>query len=110
MYGFLQGLNKQETADKYGKDQVQIWRRSFDVAPKDGESLKNTAERTIPYFNKEIVPFLEKGKNVFISAHGNSLRSIIMHLDRLSKEEVVKLELVTGAPIIYEYDGQWRKK
>lgn len=109
MYGALQGLNKAKTAEKFGKDQVHIWRRSFDVAPPEGESLKDTAERTIPYFNDEIVPFLKEGKNVFVSAHGNSLRSIIMHLDKLSKEEVVSLELATGEPIIYEYNGQWRK-
>ncbi len=111
MYGELQGKNKEETAHEFGKEQVHIWRRSFDVAPPKGESLKLTAERTIPYFNKEIVPRLREGKNVFVSAHGNSLRSIIMHLDKLSKEEVVQLELATGLPIIYEYNhGEWVKQ
>lgn len=106
MYGDLQGLNKKETMDKYGVEQVQIWRRSYDVPPPNGESLKMTAARTIPYFLEEIVPQLKLGKNVFVSAHGNSLRSIIMQLDQLSPEQVVKLELATGEPILYEYhDG-----
>lgn len=110
MYGELQGLNKIETAKKFGEEQVKIWRRSFDVAPPNGESLKMTAERTLPYFKKEIIPFLEEGKNVFISAHGNSLRSIVMHLDNLSGDEVIKLEIPTGEPLIYTYDkGQWTK-
>lgn len=106
MYGDLQGLNKQETMDKYGVEQVQIWRRSYDVPPPNGESLKMTAARTIPYFLEQIVPQLKSGKNVLVSAHGNSLRSIIMQLDQLSPEQVVKLELATGEPILYEYhDG-----
>ena len=106
MYGELQGLNKAETIEKFGKEQVQIWRRSYDTAPPGGESLKNTAERTIPYFKEKIIPELENGKNILISAHGNSLRSIIMELDNLSKEKVVSLEIELGAPIIYEYDKQ----
>ncbi len=111
MYGKLQGLNKAETAKKYGEQQVHIWRRSFDVAPPDGESLEMTAARTLPYFRSEIVPCLEKGKNVFISAHGNSLRSIIMDLDKLTKDEVVELELPTGEPLIYSYQkGLWNKE
>ncbi len=105
MYGELQGLNKAETAEKYGKEQVQLWRRSFDVRPPEGESLKMTAERTLPYFKKEIVPHLEQGKTVLISAHGNSLRSIVMHIEHLSKEEVVALELPTGDPRIYTYSS-----
>ncbi len=105
MYGELQGLNKAETAEKYGKEQVQLWRRSFDVKPPEGESLKMTAERTLPYFKKEIVPHLEQGKTVLISAHGNSLRSIVMHIEHLSKEEVVALELPTGDPRIYTYSS-----
>jgi 2,3-bisphosphoglycerate-dependent phosphoglycerate mutase len=110
MYGDLQGLNKDETREKYGIEQVQLWRRSFDVAPPSGESLKMTSERTLPYFKKEIMPHLENGKNIFISAHGNSLRSIIMMLDNLSEEEVVALEIPTGEPIIYLYDqGKWIK-
>lgn len=104
MYGELQGLNKKELAELYGTDQVQVWRRSFDVAPPQGESLKMTSERTIPYFEEEIVPYLKKGNNVFIAAHGNSLRSIIMKIDRLTKEEVVHLELSTGVPLMYDYE------
>jgi 2,3-bisphosphoglycerate-dependent phosphoglycerate mutase len=110
MYGELQGMNKQEMRDKFGDDQVQAWRRSYDIAPPGGESLEMTANRAIPYFEKEVVPYLKKGKNVFIAAHGNSLRAIIMKLDGLSKEEVVKLELPTGLPIIYTFDkGTWTK-
>lgn len=105
-YGKLQGLNKAETAQKYGDEQVHIWRRSYDVRPPEGEALKNTAERTIPYFQKVVLPELKAGKNVLISAHGNSLRSIVMYLDHLSQEEVLKLELATGVPLFYEYkDG-----
>ncbi|MGE5196355.1 MAG: 2,3-bisphosphoglycerate-dependent phosphoglycerate mutase [Anaerolineae bacterium] len=111
MYGQLQGLNKRETMDKFGEKQVQMWRRSFDIRPPEGESLAMTAERTLPYFKDRIVPELQKGRNVFISAHGNSLRAIVMHLDGLSKEEVIALELATGEPIIYSYfDGSWEKE
>lgn len=102
-YGELQGLNKAETAEKYGADQVKIWRRSYDVSPPGGESLAMTAARSIPYFNQVVVPMLQQNKNVFICAHGNSLRSIIMELDGLTKEEVLHLELATGLPVIYEY-------
>lgn len=101
MYGKLQGLNKQETREEFGDEQVKIWRRSYDIAPPDGESLKDTADRAIPYFKKKVMPYLEQGKTVFISAHGNSLRAIIMYLDGLTKEEVVQLELATGEPIVY---------
>lgn len=104
MYGELQGLNKQQTREKFGDAQVQIWRRSFDVAPPGGESLADTAARTIPYFESNILPHLKEGKNILIVAHGNSLRSIVMSLDGLSREEVVKLELATGEPLIYVYD------
>lgn len=104
-YGELQGLNKSEMMEKYGTEQVQIWRRSFDTPPPGGESLKMTAARTIPYFQNKIVPYLKEGKNIFVAAHGNSLRSIMMQLDKLSPEEVVKLELETGLPIIYEYEN-----
>jgi 2,3-bisphosphoglycerate-dependent phosphoglycerate mutase len=110
MYGALQGCNKDEMREKVGKEQVKIWRRSFDTAPPEGESLRMTAERTLPYFKKEIMPYLERGKNVFVSAHGNSLRAIVMHLDGLSSEEVVGLEIPTGEPILYEYErGKWIK-
>jgi 2,3-bisphosphoglycerate-dependent phosphoglycerate mutase len=101
-YGELQGLNKAETAEKFGADQVKIWRRSYDTAPPGGESLAMTAARSIPYFQKVIVPFLEQGKTVFVAAHGNSLRSIIMNIEGLTKDEVVHLELATGAPVVYE--------
>lgn len=108
MYGELQGLNKKELADKYGKEQVQIWRRSFSVPPPGGESLEMTAQRSIPYFEKAILPQLKEDKNVFVVAHGNSLRSIIMYLDQLNSEEVVRLELATGCPLIYHYaNGQF---
>lgn len=103
-YGELQGLNKAETAAKFGAEQVKIWRRSFDIAPPGGESLEITAARSIPYFQRNVMPMLEEGLNVFICAHGNSLRSIIMSLDNLSKDEVVHLELATGDPVIYNYE------
>jgi 2,3-bisphosphoglycerate-dependent phosphoglycerate mutase len=103
MYGQLQGLNKQETIDKFGADQVKLWRRSYNVAPPGGESLEMTAARAIPYFKETIVPFLEKGLNVFISAHGNSLRGITMSIQNLSEEEVLHLEIATGVPLLYEY-------
>lgn len=111
MYGELQGLNKAETAEKFGKEQVHIWRRSFDQAPPKGESLKTCSERTIPYFKKEILPPLESGKNVLVSAHGNSLRSIIMWIEKLSPEEVVSLELTLGEPLYYRLmNGKWHKE
>jgi 2,3-bisphosphoglycerate-dependent phosphoglycerate mutase len=103
-YGDLQGLNKAETAKKYGDEQVHIWRRSYDVPPPNGESLKDTAARTLPYFDNKIVPDLKNGKNIIVAAHGNSLRSIVMQLDKLSKEQVLKLNLGTGVPIVYEFD------
>ena len=110
-YGALQGLNKAQTAEKYGDDQVKIWRRSYDVPPpKDdsgfSESLKDTAARTLPYFDEKIVPYLKQGKNVLIAAHGNSLRSIVMHLEHLTKEQVLELNLDTGVPRVYELDKE----
>lgn len=105
MYGELQGVNKKELAERYGTEQVQIWRRSFDIPPPKGESLEMTAARSIPYFEQYIAPCLEQKQNVFVSAHGNSLRSIIMKLDHLSAQEVVSLELATGLPIIYDYEN-----
>jgi len=104
-YGDLQGLDKAETAKKFGDDQVKIWRRSYDVAPPNGESLKDTAARTLPYFNEKIMPRVKAGKNIIIAAHGNSLRSIVMELDHLTKEQVLALEIATGTPIIYEIDS-----
>lgn len=103
MYGELQGLNKQKTMEKYGVEQVKIWRRSYDISPPNGESLRMTAQRAIPYFEEEIVPHLREGRNVLLSAHGNSLRSIIMELEGLSKDEVLNLEIGTGVPLIYEF-------
>ena len=104
-YGSLQGLNKTETAEKYGAEQVHIWRRSFDISPPDGESLKMTAERTLPYFKEDVLRHLNEGKNVLISAHGNSLRSIVMYIENISKEDIVKLEILTGVPRTYEYES-----
>ncbi len=104
MYGDLQGRNKDEVKQEVGEEQFKKWRRGFDTAPPNGESLKMTARRTFPYFKKKIVPYLQEGKNVLISAHGNSLRGIVMKLDKLSKEEVVKLEIPTGKPIVYQYE------
>ena len=101
-YGDLSGLNKDEAREKWGDEQVHIWRRSFDTPPPGGESLKGTAERVLPYFKKEILPLLLEGKNILIAAHGNSLRSLVMELDQLTKEQVVKLEIATGDPIYYE--------
>jgi 2,3-bisphosphoglycerate-dependent phosphoglycerate mutase len=104
MYGDLQGLNKAECVEKFGAAQVKIWRRSYDVPPPNGESLKDTAGRTLPYFEKEILPLVEEGKNVLISAHGNSLRAIVMDLDKLTKEEVIELNIPNAVPIVYEID------
>lgn len=105
-YGDLQGLNKAETAKKYGEEQVHIWRRSYDIPPpgKGGESLKDTAARTIPYFQKNILADLKAGKNIIVAAHGNSLRSIVMDLDQLTKEQVLELNIATAVPIVYEFD------
>jgi len=106
MYGELQGMNKEEAAEEFGKEQILIWRRSYDFPPPKGESLKMTGERTIPYFEQIITPMIQKGHNVFIVAHGNSLRSIIMKLDGLNEEQVVKLELDTGHPVRYHYENE----
>jgi 2,3-bisphosphoglycerate-dependent phosphoglycerate mutase len=103
-YGDLQGLNKAETAQKFGDAQVKIWRRSYDVAPPNGESLKDTAARTLPYFDGRILPDLKAGKNVLVAAHGNSLRSIVMELDKLTKDQVLELNMGTGVPHVYEFD------
>lgn len=114
-YGALQGLNKEETAQKYGKEQVHIWRRSYDVPPPsdvtdlnpDGisESLKDTAARSLPYYHSEIEPLVKEGKNVLVTAHGNSLRSIVMFLDQLTREQVLELNIPTGSPLVYEFDN-----
>jgi 2,3-bisphosphoglycerate-dependent phosphoglycerate mutase len=101
MYGDLQGLNKAETAAKFGDEQVHIWRRSFDVPPPNGESLKDTQERALPYFRDRIEPDLAAGKNVLVVAHGNSLRAIIMQLEGLTPEQILQVELPTGEPWLY---------
>jgi 2,3-bisphosphoglycerate-dependent phosphoglycerate mutase len=111
-YGSLAGLNKDDARKKWGEEQVYIWRRSFDIPPPDGESLKNTAERVLPYFNQQIMPKIIDGNNILIAAHGNSLRALIMQLDNISQEDIVKLEIPTGAPIHYSFndDGSIVKK
>lgn len=104
MYGELQGLNKDETVKKYGEAQVKIWRRSYDVRPPGGESLKDTAERVLPYYEQTIKPYLLKGEAILVAAHGNSLRALIMELEQLSREQVLELNIPTGAPLLYELD------
>ncbi len=131
-YGALSGLNKKETAEKYGDDQVKIWRRSFDVQPpvmeEDNqynslknpayrdvdpaevpmcESLKDTIARTVPYFEKEIKPLVMEGKRVMIAAHGNSLRSLIKYFENISDEEIINVEIPTGTPLVYEFDDNF---
>jgi 2,3-bisphosphoglycerate-dependent phosphoglycerate mutase len=114
-YGALQGLDKKETAAKYGDEQVHIWRRSYDVPPPKekselnpegiSESLKDTAARTLPYFQSRILPLVKSGKNVLVAAHGNSLRSIVMDLEKMTKEQVLELNIPTGVPITYDIDA-----
>ena len=104
-YGDLAGLNKDEARVKWGEEQVHIWRRSFDVPPPGGESLKNTAERVLPYFELEIMPKVKEGLNILVAAHGNSLRALVMELEKISSEEIVKLEIATGDPLTYEYSN-----
>ena len=103
-YGDLQGLNKDECREKWGDEQVQIWRRSYDKGPPSGETLKETGERVLPYYKKEISPLLLEGANIIAAAHGNSLRSLIKFLDKVSDEDIVKLEIPTGAPIHYVFN------
>jgi 2,3-bisphosphoglycerate-dependent phosphoglycerate mutase len=107
-YGELTGLNKDDARARFGEEQVHVWRRSFDVPPPGGESLKDTAARTLPYFHKEILPRVKAGERVLVAAHGNSLRSIIMDVERLTGDEIVVRELATGAPIIYRLDAEGR--
>ena len=107
-YGELTGLNKDAARKKWGEDQVHIWRRSFDVPPPGGESLKDTAERVTPYFKDNILPLLIEDNNILISAHGNSLRALVMHIEGLSSEEILTREIATGQPISYEFfDGKF---
>ncbi len=100
-YGDLNGLNKDDARAKWGEEQVLIWRRSFDVPPPGGESLKDTAARTLPYYDAEIAPLLKAGKTVLVAAHGNSLRSIVMAIEELTPEQILKRELATGEPVVY---------
>jgi 2,3-bisphosphoglycerate-dependent phosphoglycerate mutase len=111
-YGDLQGLNKAETAERYGKEQVHTWRRSYATPPPNGEALKNTAERTLPFFERAILGDIKLGKDVLVVAHGNSNRSIVMQLDELDEEGVLSLELGTGVPLVYDLaeDGTVRGK
>lgn len=103
-YGSLAGLNKDDAKKKWGEEQVHIWRRSFDIPPPEGESLKDTAERVLPYFHEYIMPKVIQGLSILVAAHGNSLRALIMELDLISSEDIVKLEIPTGAPIQYEFN------
>ena len=111
-YGDLAGLNKNDARKRWGDEQVHIWRRSYDIPPPGGESLKDTGERVLPFFMKEILPHVCEGKNVLVAAHGNSLRSLIKFLDNISDEDIVKLEIPTGAPIHYviNEDGSVKSK
>ncbi|KAK2982372.1 hypothetical protein RJ640_008966, partial [Escallonia rubra] len=111
MYGDLQGLNKQETAGKYGKEQVHRWRRSYEVRPPNGESLEMCLQRAVTFFKEHIEPQLLTGKHVMVVAHANSLRSIIMYLDKLTPQEVINLELSTGIPMLYIYkEGEFTRR
>jgi 2,3-bisphosphoglycerate-dependent phosphoglycerate mutase len=102
MYGDLQGKNKAEAMQEFGADQVKLWRRSYDVRPPGGESLADTAARVLPYWESHILPDVRAGKNVLVAAHGNSLRALVMHLDKLTREQVLELEIPTGVPLLYE--------
>jgi 2,3-bisphosphoglycerate-dependent phosphoglycerate mutase len=105
-YGDLSGLNKDEAAKKWGDEQIKLWRRSYDIPPPGGESLKDTAARVLPYYEANIWPLLQAGKNVIVAAHGNSLRALIMHLEQLTGEEILQRELATAAPIVYRLTTQ----
>ncbi|MBI4723554.1 MAG: 2,3-bisphosphoglycerate-dependent phosphoglycerate mutase [Rhodomicrobium sp.] len=104
-YGDLSGLNKDDARARWGEEQVHIWRRSFDIPPPGGESLKDTAARVLPYYEEKILPQVKAGRNVLVSAHGNSLRALIMHLDKMSPEEILKLNLGTGEPYVYRLNA-----
>jgi 2,3-bisphosphoglycerate-dependent phosphoglycerate mutase len=107
-YGDLQGLNKDDIGKQYGQEQLQIWRRSYDTPPPNGESLYDTQSRVIPYYKAEIEPLLKLNKKVLVVAHGNSLRSMIMYLENISKEEIVNLNIPTAAPYLYEFDDEFK--
>lgn len=104
-YGELTGLNKDDAREKWGEDQVHIWRRSFDIPPPGGESLKDTADRVIPYYENKILPLLFEDNNILVSAHGNSLRALVMHIEDLSPEEILQREIATGQPISYDFSN-----
>ena len=104
-YGELTGLNKDDAREKWGEGQVHIWRRSFDIPPPGGESLKDTADRVIPYYENKILPLLFENNNILVSAHGNSLRALVMHIEGLSPEEILQREIATGQPISYEFSN-----
>jgi 2,3-bisphosphoglycerate-dependent phosphoglycerate mutase len=105
-YGDLQGLNKDEVAQTYGQEQFKLWRRSYDVAPPNGESLKMTQERVLPYYQQHILPLLKAGNNVLVVAHGNSLRALVMALENLSPEQIIETNIPTGIPFGYIIDAQ----
>ncbi len=104
MYGDLQGLDKTETEHKFGVEQVKIWRRSYDIAPPNGESLKDTAARVLPYYESTILPELKAGKNIIVAAHGNSLRALIMDIEQMSPDEILAFEIPTATPRLYVFD------
>jgi len=105
-YGELQGLNKEETAKQFGEKLVHLWRCSYDITPPGGESLKDTAARTVPYFEAKILPLVRAGQTILVVAHGNTLRALVMHLDNLSREEVQRLHLRTGIILVYEIGAE----
>lgn len=102
-YGDLTGMNKDQARAEFGEEQVHIWRRSYDVPPPGGESLKNTYDRVVPYFKEKVLTQLESGKNILIAAHGNSLRSLVKYIEKISEENILKFEIATGEPLFYEY-------
>jgi len=104
-YGDLVGMNKDDARKRWGEEQVHIWRRSYDIPPPGGESLKDTAARVLPYYEANILPEVKAGKSVIVAAHGNSLRALVMVLDKLSQEQVLQLNLATGAPLVYRVNG-----
>lgn len=103
-YGDLQGLNKADTAERYGDEQVHVWRRSFATPPPNGEALKHTAERTLPFFERAVLGDIRLGKDVLVVAHGNSNRAIVMELEQISEDEIMGVELATGIPLVYDLD------
>ena len=105
MYGDLQGMDKNEAREKYGDDQILEWRRSYDIPPPNGESLKDTRERVLPFYKEHIEPMLKSGNNILVVAHGNSLRSLVMFMEDLSSEEILKREIPTGSPYVYDLDN-----